>query len=183
MKKLIVTACTIALAGVVQAASCSWGSGALRTAKDANGGWSGTAVNAAGALVTMSIYYVDYDTYTSLATASQKDLYDAYSTQAANLTGVNKNASNTIIGAITINDTDAAAGIQYAVVTATYTDATYGDMFMATRAQTTFNSATQKGSATALISGVANWQAVPEPTSGLLMLLGVAGLALKRRRA
>ena len=27
------------------------------------------------------------------------------------------------------------------------------------------------------------WSAVPEPTSGLLMLLGVAGLALKRKRA
>ena len=29
----------------------------------------------------------------------------------------------------------------------------------------------------------ANWSAVPEPTSGLLMLLGMAGLALRRRRA
>ena len=27
------------------------------------------------------------------------------------------------------------------------------------------------------------WQSVPEPTSGLLMLLGMAGLALKRKRA
>lgn len=28
-----------------------------------------------------------------------------------------------------------------------------------------------------------NWQTVPEPTSGLLFLLGMAGLALKRKRA
>lgn len=28
-----------------------------------------------------------------------------------------------------------------------------------------------------------NWQSVPEPTSGLLMLLGMAGLALRRKRA
>lgn len=28
-----------------------------------------------------------------------------------------------------------------------------------------------------------NWQSVPEPTSGLLMLLGLAGLALKRKHA
>ncbi len=28
-----------------------------------------------------------------------------------------------------------------------------------------------------------NWQSVPEPTSGLLLILGMAGLALKRKRA
>ena len=36
----------------------------------------------------------------------------------------------------------------------------------------------------ALLAGTsANFAAVPEPTSGLLMLLGIAGLALRRRRA
>ena len=32
-------------------------------------------------------------------------------------------------------------------------------------------------------SAISGWTAVPEPTSGLLLLLGVAGLALKRKRA
>ena len=35
----------------------------------------------------------------------------------------------------------------------------------------------------ALVTQNATWTAVPEPTSGLLMLLGLAGLALKRKRA
>lgn len=38
-------------------------------------------------------------------------------------------------------------------------------------------------SITAANLSAATWQSVPEPTSGLLMLLGIAGLALKRKRA
>ena len=36
---------------------------------------------------------------------------------------------------------------------------------------------------TAKINYASGWTAAPEPTSGLLLLLGVAGLALKRKRA
>ena len=32
-------------------------------------------------------------------------------------------------------------------------------------------------------TALTGWTAVPEPTSGLLLLLGMAGLALKRKRA
>lgn len=183
MKKLMIALVAVAVAGLAQAATCTWGSGALKTAASATGGWSSTGVNAASALVTMSVYFIDADTYTSLASASQKDLFDSYSTKTADLSGQNKNTSGTLIGAITISDSSAPANAQYAVVTATYKDATYGDMYMATTALSTFNSATSKGSATSLFTPVSNWQAVPEPTSGLLMLLGMAGLALRRKRA
>ena len=50
----------------------------------------------------------------------------------------------------------------------------------------TQNNSSTTFSATALSStyaGAGHWSAVPEPTSGLLMLLGMAGLALRRRRA
>ncbi|MBR2880973.1 MAG: PEP-CTERM sorting domain-containing protein [Prevotella sp.] len=39
------------------------------------------------------------------------------------------------------------------------------------------------GNMASATQNASNWAAVPEPTSGLLMLLGIAGLALKRKRA
>ncbi len=184
MKKIMIALVAAAIAGIAQAATCTWGSGALRTATSAAGGWSSTTVNAAGYEVSMSIYLIDATTYNSLSSASQADLFAAYSTKTADLTGVNRNPSTSaLIGAITINEANSAASDQYAVAIATYTDSTYGSMYMATRVKAAFNEGTQKGTAANMMSSVGNWQSVPEPTSGLLVLLGVAGLALRRRRA
>lgn len=77
-------------------------------------------------------------------------------------------------GYIIIVDSTDYTTAQHAYVTAEVTKATGASGQAATLA---FNSNT--GTQTA-----GNWYgAVPEPTSGLLFLLGVAGLALKRRRA
>ena len=187
MKKIMIAAAIVCAAAFAQAATCSWASGALKTALNKDGGWSGTAVNLAGALVTMDLFKIDAATYDSLAGKTQAELFNAYSTQTADLTGVNKNSSGTLIGAITINETAATAvsGVDYAVAIFTYKDQNLGDMYMATTVKTGWNGSTQKGSATAIGSGIGNWQAaaVPEPTSGLLLLLGVAGMALRRRRS
>ena len=51
-----------------------------------------------------------------------------------------------------------------------------------TRYNNTSNTLLPDNQASAGYAG-AGWYAVPEPTSGLLLLLGMAGLALKRKRA
>lgn len=53
---------------------------------------------------------------------------------------------------------------------------TFESVTKAMKAQATSTASVQFGAG-------GTWTAVPEPTSGLLLLLGVAGLALKRKRA
>ena len=53
----------------------------------------------------------------------------------------------------------------------------------ATKAGGTKASALNLGTKIGGTGAAISWTAAPEPTSGLLLLLGVAGLALKRKRA
>ena len=193
MKKMIMALAIVCAAVISQAATVAWQSGALYTAAGKDGGWSGTLVNNASALVTMNVYLVDAATYATVSVMDQAGMYEWASGQTATYTGVNKNPSTgALIGAVTINDaTLAGSTTYYSILTATYTDATYGDMYMAAATEATTPASGTKsvanifgGQATLATGGVRDWQAaaVPEPTSGLLLLLGVAGLALRRKR-
>ena len=192
MKKLMIMACAVAMAAVAQAATISWQSGALYTAAGKDGGWSSTLVNAAGVEVTMNVFLVDAATYATVSAMSQADMFAWTKGKTADYTGKNLNGT-TVIGAVVVKDTDVAGSTDfYSILTATYTDANYGDMYMAAAVQATTPASGGKnvtnifgGAATLANGGVRDWQAaaVPEPTSGLLVLLGMAGLALRRRRA
>ena len=182
----------VAMAVGLQAATVNWVSGALYTAASASGGWSTTTAMSAEALVTMNVYLVDAETYATVSAKNQAGIYEWASSQTATYTGVNKNPStDAFIGAVTVSDaTLAGSTTYYSILTAEYTDKTYGDMYMATATSVTTPASGVKsvgnifgGAGTATVGGVRDWQPVPEPTSGLLMLLGMAGLALRRRRA
>jgi len=192
MKKLIIAAFAVVCAVAVNAATVTWGSGALYTAADANGGWSSTTAMSAGALVTMNIYMVDATTYATVSAMTQENMYKWTAGKTADYTAQNKNPSTSaLIGAVTVSDnTLAGSTTYYSILTAEYTDATLGkDFYMAAAAEATTPASGVKavsnifgGASTATTGGVRDWQPVPEPTSGLLLLLGMAGLALRRKQ-
>ena len=92
-------------------------------------------------------------------------------------------AANTAITATSMADA-------YFVIlkSADATEYTYVKQDMSARVYDPANQESSKGTfststATILAGTTSSFQTVPEPTSGLLMLLGMAGLALRRKRA
>lgn len=85
--------------------------------------------------------------------------------------------------------TESMANAYFVIVkSADATEYTYLKQDMSTRVYDPTNQEASKGtfvatSAAILAGTTASFQTVPEPTSGLLMLLGLTGLALKRKRA
>ena len=177
MKKILL-ACAVVIAAVVaNAATVKWTAANIYT-PDAD-----PAAKAGNYLV----YFVSSADY-SLASANTSlaggdiSFLSTYG-QASALTGATGAASNTITesagngeswtGYLVILNAATTADATMAYLTGEATKATGASGQMANLTFTTL-SATQSG---------ANWQAVPEPTSGLLMLVGLAGLALRRTRA
>lgn len=121
-------------------------------------------------------YTGDVTLYAYLSTADASTAV-AYSTVTASSAGT--------VAATTFSDDSLASGSNYNFFFViedgdyTFTSATKTNVAaLETQTQTI-----SFGNMTAATQNASNWTAAPEPTSGLLMLLGMAGLALRRKRA
>ena len=187
MKKLLIGCCAAALAVVANAASVKWsmGNGVLRPSPD------GSAASERASFYTMLVFSatdsaavtaaltgatVNYSTLSSLA----KDTYQAgkpgtFSGVVSDLTGASATLFAVIFDTASGESIDKAG---YYYVTGDVTQNTYNPTGTDTPTTAEFTASQMTGSWTAVGGG-----AIPEPTSGLLMALGVAALALRRKRA
>ena len=172
MKKLIIATAITISAMIVNAASFDW---KLQTGADYSG---------------MKVYALTGTTAASVLTAckstTEKDWTDTFSgftASTASGTNARAGASGTATG-VAVNDNlvfviidgSVAAGSKYWVVNDyKITGNTYEPPATGTTGTIVLSTQGTAGSGT--------FTAVPEPTSGLMLLLGVAGLALKRKRA
>lgn len=192
MKKLIIAAAAIALAVASQAAVVDWGY-KITGDKTVN---SEAAAQASAYANNYMVYLfaadavADWDKLTEADLASAKDSsalkYSSYGSRTGALYATED--STGVVGNVRTFDVGDAASYIGKIVVVDTVNNTYNasDITIASRAETAgagtegVKSLTQANFAA---QSFGNFAPVPEPTSGLLMLLGVAGLALRRRRA
>ena len=180
MKKLMIAAAIVCAAALSQAATVNWSVSGVKAdgGADPTAGWSVMAFyTEVGAGSDAIVAAINGKTAASLAFESDKTLsvsmhkgkVNAHDATAAGITDTSKNYDFYFV---VFNDADATKATKYAMVSALNKE---------------YSGVDGKYAPSGDFSTLPTWQniatGVPEPTSGLLMLLGVAGLALRRRRA
>ena len=194
MKKLMIACAVVAMAAVTQAASINWTISNVFTPSDSSSkadtgtmsAWLFVTANSTDVTTGIPITTLaavqsvldsgDLTGLSSLSAAHGSNTSAGMFTGATGLEGFSSGSLTAF--AVVVDSTDLASAENYFLVssgaekTATFTSAT-GMKQLAWGSQASITQAAGGWTSTS----------VPEPTSGLLMLLGMAGLALRRKRA
>lgn len=179
MKKIMIAMAVVALAAVAQAASLDWSvTGKIVTESPTGSATAGRAsyytalvfMSSDSAAVDTALAAGDFTALSGLAVDTfQAGKAGSFGGTVSDLSG----SSATIFTVVfdTQASGDALDTATYYLKSATVTQTTYSGTDIPTTANfdTSFTGS--------------SWTAIPEPTSGLLMLVGLGALALRRKRA
>lgn len=197
MKKMMIVLASIALGLSIHAAQVTWKTGpSIKAPTSATDGAYGTA-NVASKTLAMYVWLVSKETYDATAISG---IYSAYGSKLAEATAYKTEASGSLgatvvtkdLGYSTTEDTT-----YYALVLSMYDDGNGVTGYIENKATATINTAGSdavignlakfvggdtSGIAITGWSGISETTDVPEPTSGLLLIIGGALLALRRKQ-
>ena len=175
MKKMIIAAATIALAVVAQAATVKWSANNIYTSD------AGSTTKAGNTYLALC-YVGDATTMESVIAQIKAGDEAAISGAATTKTLTSGLLSSSAYGDFGQGETISV----FAIILDAKTVADANNYMVLDAQSYTFGSAGEAKQIAWGSQAANTWQstaAVPEPTSGLLMLVGLAGLALRRRRA
>ena len=194
MKKLMMAVAVCCAAVAVQAATVKWDSATMYTVASADGGYSTTKISGSAYTATFfALTEAQYNTYLASynTDGNMKAVYDAFN-GADGGTAMTLGRGGNFTTSTTASVGDTVYGAVLFTSKATF-EGTEKDFYIANIGSGTVGSdagitisnlgSVFLGADPASGTSTGGWTAVPEPTSGLLMLLGMAGLALKRKRA
>ena len=191
MKKLIIAVAAVCAAVAVQAATANWKASASNMyAGNSTDKYTGTAYVFDAGVMSQSALFAIFAAGTDIGSSTAGYVGSA-AINAGAMSGVSLSYGEQSTSASDTNDytfyfaviqDDAIYFSNEKALSANATATAKSVPFGTQNGTSTFSSVAASGTG---YQGAGYWSsaAVPEPTSGLLMLLGMAGLALRRRRA